>query len=318
MESPITVLWGNIVHAFENADEFSIEMHRKATGSGRLSKSIAYDNRKNKIRTPYASLETRQINLQETYLSHLWAFIYSVFVMYEEGIQKPLINNTFDGALKFDTPLLQRAKALFDWSVSLTDKYIEWDESLPNPRTHHSEQEKFFSEKVNGIFQDAVAYLMFHEFAHLTQKHDSFFLGVDMRGLSTTELAERIQIENEADQYAFDMLIKATDDEKQKWIKGLSILFVMCSALLIVPQKHNIKQRTHPDLDNRLLNILIKLDLKTEKAQFYCWYLCGFAVRFFLLKHAVEVPNGKYETAQDAFFSYLEELDNIKGSNGWL
>ncbi len=314
MESPITVLWGNIVHAFENVDESALELHKKATKCGKLAKAIAYDNGKEKVRTPFANLKTREINLQETYLSHLWSFIYSVFVMYEEGIQKRLINNCFDGALRFETPLLQRAKLLFDWSISLTAEYSDWDEQLPNPRTHNNEREQFYAEKVNAIFQDAVAYLMFHEFAHLTQGHESFFLGVSLDGLSEEDLAERVQMENEADQYAFSMLVKDTDDEKQRWVKGLSILFVMCSALLITPRANSIKQETHPDLDNRLLNILLKLNLETEEAQFYCWYLCGFAIRFYLIKHDIQMAAGEYETAQEAFFSYLEELENVKNS----
>ncbi|MCG9767195.1 hypothetical protein L1D59_01095 [Pseudoalteromonas piscicida] len=314
MESPITVLWGNIVHAFECADESALDLHKQATKCGKLSKSIAYDNGKEKVRTPYVDLKTREINLQETYLSHLWSFIYSVFVMYEEGIQKPLINNSFDGVLRFETPLLQRAKLLFDWSISLTSEYSDWNEGLPNPRTHNNEREQFYAEKVNAIFQDAVAYFMFHEFTHLTQGHESFFPGVVFGGRSEEELAELIQMENEADQYAFSMLLKDTDDEKKRWVKGLSILFVMCSALLITPRASSIKQATHPDLDNRLLNILLKLNLETEETQFYCWYLCDFAIKFYLIKHNIEMATGKYETAQEAFFSYLDELEKVKNA----
>jgi len=316
MESPIAVLWGNIVHTFENVDDASLNMLREATESGQLSNAIAYDIGKERVRTPFADLKTREINLQESYLSHLWSFIYAVFVMYEEGIQKPLINGTFDGSLNFDTPLLKRAKLLFDWSISLTNSYSEWNENLPNPRTHSSDKEKFYAEKVNGIFQYAVAYLMFHEFAHLTQKHDSFFLGVNMSNLSEAEVAERVQIENEADQYAFNMLIKEQDDEKQRWVKGLSILLVICSALLITSTAQSVKQTSHPDLDQRMLNVLQGLNLATEESQFYCWYLCSFSIRFYLIKHNIEVAAGEYETAQETFFSYLDLLDEIKRNNG--
>ena len=319
MKSPIAVLWGKIVYTFENIDSSSLRMHIEATNSGKLSKAIAYDYGQEKVKTPYAKIKTRKIHLQETYLSHLWSFIYSVLVMYEEGIQKPLINNTFNGSLEFDSPLLQRAKMLFNWSISLTQKYSEWDESLPNPQRHNFDKEKDYAEKVNGIFQSAVAYLMFHEFAHLTQGHDSFFMGLnrnDLNEAERAERAERVQIENEADHFAFDMLIKQQDDDKQRWIKGLSILFVICSALLIVPTAQGVKQNLHPDLDQRILNILQRLNLETEESQFYCWYLCGFAIRFYLIKHSIELEVGEYETAQEAFFSYLDKLDEIKSSNG--
>ena len=315
MESPISVLWGNIVHTFENMDSASLSMHFDATRSGKLSAAIAYDNGKGKVKTPFANLDTREINLQETYLSHLWSFIYSVFVMYEEGIQKPLINNSFDGNLKFDTPLLQRAKTLFDWSISLTYKYSEWDDGLPNPRKHNSNEEKYYAEKVNGIFQSSVSYLMFHEFAHLTQGHDSFFLGVKRSELSESDIVERIQMENEADHFAFDMLIKQHDDDKQRWVKGLSILLVICSALLIVPTTQGVKQDTHPDIDQRILSVLQRLNLATEESKFYCWYLCGFAIRFYLIKHYIDLEPGEYETAQEAFFSYLDKLDEIKSDS---
>lgn len=311
-ESPITILWGNIIHSFENVDASSLEMHKRAIQSGKLSEFIVYDNGKEKVRTPYADPKTRKINLQETYLAYLWSFIYSIFVMYEVGIQAPLMNNTFNGSLEFRTPLLKRAKRLFDWAISLTNEYSEWDEKLPNPRTHNSDEEKFYAEKVNGIFQTATSYLMFHEFAHLTLNHDSFFIGKNTELLSEADLADRIQIENEADQYAFNILIKDHEDEKQRLVKGLSILFVVCSTFLIMPQIRNIKQNTHPDLDNRVHNVLQNLNLSTEKNQFYCYYLCDFAIRLFLLKHNIDVPTNEYETAQEAFFYHLELFDDIK------
>jgi len=264
---------------------------------------------------PKANLETREIHLQETYLSHLWSFIYSTFVIYEEGIQKPLINDTFDGELKFDTPLLQRAKQLFAWSISLTKNYSNWDESLPNPKSHNYEKEQFYSKKVNGIFQSAASFLMYHEFAHLTQGHDSFFLGINLKELNDEDFAEYIQIENEADQFAFNMLIKQHDSNNQKWVKGLSIILVICSAILIVPTAKGVKQKKHPDIDNRMLNILEKLDLTTEKSQFYMWHLCNFIIRLFFIKHGITIEPGEFETAQEAFMSHLDNLDEIKISN---
>lgn len=312
MKSPVNVLLGNIIHAFENIDKSSLEIHKKSTGSGLVSTKITYDNGNEKVKTPFSNPNTREINVQETYLAHLWSFIYSVFVMYEVGIQKHLINGAFDGSLKFEAPLLKRAKMLFDWSVSLTEKHSNWDESLPNPKHHHSDEEKFYSEKVNNIFQSAVAFVLFHEFAHLTQGHDSFFLGLGAANLDVAATSDRIQIENEADKFAFNMLISAHDSEEKCWVKGISILLVSCSALLIVPRAHGIKQKTHPDVDQRILNILHELNLYTDEAQFYCWYLCGFSIKLFLIKHGINTQEEIYETAKEAFFSYLDMLDKFK------
>lgn len=316
MKSPITVLWGNIVHTFENIDEASLQMHIDATSKGVLAKSIAYDDEKSKIRTPFADLESREINLQETYLSHLWAFIYAILVLYEEGIQKPLMNNTFDGNLRFDSPLLRRARELFDWSISLAEMHSDWDENLPNPRTHKNEEERFYAEKVNGLFQSAVAYLMFHEFAHLTQGHESLFLGIPTDKIDATLIAERIQIENEADQFAFNMLVKDNDTNTQRWHKGIPVILVMCSAILITKKPQGLKQKEHPDLDNRLLSVINNLNLGTEESEFYCIYLCIFAIRLYFKKHNIDMAPGDHETINEALTENLNYLDDIKSSYG--
>jgi hypothetical protein len=64
-------------------------MHFKALESKKVSPWIDYDNGNDPVKGPKANLKTRQIYLQETYLEHLWSFIYSIFVIYEEGIQEP-------------------------------------------------------------------------------------------------------------------------------------------------------------------------------------------------------------------------------------
>lgn len=48
MSSPISVLWGNIINTFEQADSSSLKMHNEATKSGNVSPEIVYDDRKEK------------------------------------------------------------------------------------------------------------------------------------------------------------------------------------------------------------------------------------------------------------------------------
>jgi hypothetical protein len=312
MKSPITVLWGNIIHAFENCDEASLRMHLNAVTSGLVNREIDYDNGPGAAIPPHADLSSRRIYLQEVYLEHLWALIYSVFVMYEEGVQKPLINNTFTGAIEFETYILRRAKALYDWSLSLSSERTPWNLSLPNPASHSNETEKGYAEKTNAIFQRAAAYVLYHEWCHLTHGHDSYYVGVNTSDLTEADYADRIQIENEADTFAFNMIVGAADDENTRWINGLSILFVKCSSLVLTASVHGIKQRSHADLDSRLHATLDKLDLKSGHSRFYCWYLGCLAIEFYLLKHGKKRTPKVYETAEECFFAYLEQLDLIK------
>ncbi|GAA0690000.1 hypothetical protein GCM10009104_15730 [Marinobacterium maritimum] len=287
-------------------------MHLKAVESGLLNREIDYDNGGEPAKGPHADLTTKKIYLQEAYLEHLWAFIYSVFVIYEEGVQKPIINNAFTGVVEFNTEILRRAKQLYDWSISLAEKKTEWDRNLPNPQSHSNDREKFYAEKVNGIFQKSVSYVLFHEFCHLTQGHESYYLGFQLCNLTEADYADRIQLENEADEFAFNMIVGSHEDEKNRWVNGLSILFVKCSSLLLTRSLQGVKQRSHPDLDTRIHTALARLDLKSEQSQFYCWYLCCLAVNFYLLKHGITRDQHTYDTAEECFFAYLNQLDSIK------
>lgn len=316
VSSPIDVLWGNIVHSFEQVNDSSLAMHLTAVESGLLSREIEYDNGADAAKGPHADLITKKIYLQETYLEHLWSFIYSIFVIYEEGVQKPLINNSFSGEIEFKTEILKRAKRLYDWSISLSEEKSEWDLELPNPQLHLDENERFYAEKTNGIFQKSVSYVLFHEFCHLTQGHESYYLGFKLCDLTEADYADRIQIENEADAFAFNMIINSNDDENARWVNGLSILFVKCSSLLLTQSLEGIKQRSHPDLDSRIHTAMTRLDLNSEQSQFYCWYLCCMAINFYLLKHNVRREQCTYDTAEECFFAYLDQLDSIKLGDG--
>lgn len=312
VSSPISVLWGNILHTFEQIDDSSLVKHLNAVHSGQLNREIDYDNGCETVKGPHADPVTKRIYLQETYLEHLWTFIYSIFVIYEEGVQKPLINQSFSGEINFDSSILRRAKDLYDWSISLSKAKTKWNTNLPTPQGNSDFMEQFYAEKVNAIFQKSVSYVLFHEFCHLTQGHESYYLGFKLCELTASDYADRIQIENEADDFAFNMIVKSDEEEKDRWVSGLSILFVKCSSLLLTTSAKAIKQRSHPDLDTRLHTALSRLDLRSTQSQFYCWYLCCLAINFYLLKHGISNKTQEYETAEECFFAYLEQLDKIK------
>ena len=314
MGSPIEVLTGNIIHAFENANPLSLNAHLNATESGLIARQIDYDNGCDKVKTTHAKKESREIYLQETYLSYLWSLIYSILVMYEEGVQKPLINNQFTGVIDSSNPLLYRARCLYEWAISLPTEYSHWDEQLPNPRNHLNDKERFYAERANGIYQDAVAYNLFHEFAHLTLGHDAYFDETPPIDMTESQKADRIQIENEADSFAFNMLIDSGAPDRERLAKGLAVIIANIGSLLVVNSPSNLSQSTHPDLDDRLHRALMSLNLEEEINQFYGWYLGCLAIRLFVIKHGLEEEPKEYETAQEAFAAHLELFDKLKGS----
>jgi hypothetical protein len=313
LTSPVEVLKENIISTFETADLDSI---RRSASSKKISGAIDYDNAQEKVKMPHAKTENRDIYLQETYLSYFWSLIYSLFVIYEEGVQKPLINNQFNGKIDQSKPLLMRARELYEWSISLLEKYSPWDERLPNPKVHNNDKEKYYAEKVNNLFQMAVSYNLFHEFAHLTLGHDSYFDGRPGYTLSESERAERIQLESDADNFAFDKLLGTLSTNESNFPVGVAIIMANVASILAVDSPSQVRQIIHPDIDERLHRVFLKLGLEQESGQFYCWYLGCLAIRLFFMKHGLAESPKEYKTAQDAFASYLQEFDLIKAGNG--
>ena len=314
--SPISVLWGNIIHTFENIDPNGLVNHKNAVEQGLVNPEIDYDMcREGKIKTPFAHLLKRNIYVQEAYLEHLWAFIYSMQVIYDVGVQLPMKNGTFNGEVLFNNPLLNRAYKLFEWSISLVDKITPWDIKLPNPKIHHNDCEKFFAEKVNALFQNSVAYILYHEYAHLTLGHDCYYLGrnkFDMESLSEEEISTFKQLEQEADLFAFDRVTDRANHGVKRLIDGLPIFMAICSSLFLLKKPTKIQQNKHPDLDLRLMNFLSELDLYEEDDRFYMYYFGCFAIIMFLRKHNIPPTPKNDNTAKDYFYNLLQDLDEIK------
>lgn len=305
MGTPITVLWGNIINRFETIQPDMLNEHYRAVKQGQISKAINYDNAKEKVKTPHSNIKSRSIYLQETYLSFLWANIYSIFVIHEEGIQKRMIEGTWNGIIQYEASLLQRAKKLFLWSTSLVDEFSDWDTTLPNPSIYTNDEENFFVEKVNGIFQDAVTFLMFHEYAHLTLGHDKYF-NEKTKKEDNTVASLFIELEKDADDIALDIV------GKEQISSIVAVVFVITSSLLIEPTQNQTLQIKHPTTDNRLFNIFQKLQFTTKENEFYIKYLSTLYLQMYLIKQKVvdiSVLSSAFDTVDDMLSFYLEKLD---------
>ena len=310
------MLFGNIVSRFEKIQPDILDTHYKAIESGYISTEIDYDESPHKVKTPFSNRKTRQIYLQETYLSYLWSFIYSIFVIYEEGIQKRMIERTWDGMVNYDdNPLLTRAHKLFLWSISLIDTYSPWDNKLPNPKIHANAQEQFYAEKVNGIFQDAVAFIMFHEFAHLTHGHDIYYKLEDNTQEDKEKNYNLLEIEKEADNFAFDTLMKEYDDTSKQLTSIFAIQFVLTSSFLLEPNKSQTIQYSHPTLDNRLFYFLQKINTGKVEHDFYIKHISSIGLRMYLEKYKILNTYNKineFDTVEDMINHYLETLDHFR------
>ena len=312
---PIRVLQNNVIHHFENARVDTLKKHKEWVNAGKIQPGIQWMIEKEKVSTPYANCISKKIVIQEVFLSYIWAITFSLVVIMEEAIQKKMISGQWNGVVNFDTPLLQQAEKLFNWALSLTDKYSDWDKNMPNPETQNTDEKKFYSGKVNGIFLDIIVYILFHECCHLVNDHCEFIKKVGNKNLSQLTEMEKENykaLENEADLFAIESLIAPTDLDKHKLVKGLSIVLANISLLFIVKHPKQLKSVTHPDIDTRLHNSLEYLgdDLPSFD---YVWYLACFACRIFFGFHHIPITLEPANDSLELFYRYLSVFDEIKG-----
>lgn len=250
------------------------------------------------------------IRLHVAHLELLWAFVYGWTVLYEEAVQRPWMEGRYDGRILLETELTRRAAALLDWASSLRCRYSPWPADLPSPRNAQRGQERDYALKANGIFQQAVAFLLFHEVAHVRQHH---FGVVDPDDHRPDALATAVTLEREADDFAFRVLVSPHDDEDTRCLKGWAVLAPALSSLYLVNGRVGVFQRRHPHLHHRIYDLLAKLDFRDEQSRFYYKYLCATVLLVFDRAHQAsandQLTPAIFDTADDAFEAEMESID---------
>lgn len=312
MDSPILALSENVIHAFENPNGSAVPELTEAIQAGLLSDELVMDMEQARPRPPRAVKQSdapANIHVHVAHLELLWAFSYGWAVLFEEGIQRPMIDGTYQGAILLDSPLKRRAAALLDWASSLRGTYAPWPEQLPSPVHYESVEEESYALKTNGIFQQAVAFFLFHEFCHVRQRHFEFLAD----GSADVDATSRIEMEREADDFAYRALVATTDDEASKVLKAWPILAAVLSSLYLIHGPAGVYQTAHPHLHHRVYDTLAKLDFAPGgKARDYYHYLCATVLLLVSAsedREAGRISPQVFDTADDALQAELEALD---------
>jgi len=311
---PIRVLQFNILNKFTNEGLANIPTFKESIEKGLVSAGLKYHIEEEQLKSPFADCNSKQINIQEVFLTFMWGLSYSLFVILEKAVQERITKPEWKGEIIFDIELLSKANQLLDWSLTLNVFYSDWDSGLPNPEKPNTEDEKFYVEKINGIFENSTAYILFHEYAHLALNHCDFVKSIRNKKISELtgdEIQEYKEIEIEADNFAFDTLISGTENETEKFHKGVAIILAHCSMLFMVKTPKSVKQRVHPDTDKRLEDAITKLNLQDPLSEDYIWTLgCLACMKFFNIHNIL--LNLTPKDPKPLFKDYMNEFEKIK------
>lgn len=289
---PIRVLQYNIIRNIENHKTNRLEELKKMVLDNKILPGIKYKINNEKLKPIHVDPIKKQIVVEEQFLAFLWSFIYSTFVINEEGIQIPTIHNggVFSGNIDTSRQITKRAFQLFNWCVKLPVGFNFWPLHLPNPEILHSAEEQFYCEKVNGIFQDTVTYLINHEIAHLLNNHWEVLEEIKLKDNKDRTLDEKLfyqQVEGEADVYARETMVDLSVSDDEKLLKGISIIYANLASFFLLDHPKNLEDQLHPDLDIRLSNTLDYLCFQDAKNRDYSFML-GFMVLHYFFHHHKE------------------------------
>ncbi len=320
MPSPVECLQYNIIDAFENPNGSAVDELRATVSRGLISPDLDLHLDLGPPRGPHVTKVEGQpasIVLHISHLELLWAFIYGWIILYEEAVQRPMLDNQFDGRILLRNDLISRAAELLEWASGIRNNYTPWPEGLPSPQHSESDAERDYALKANGIFQHAAAFLLYHEYGHVRQGHLD---AVDPAQERAHRLATAVEMEREADDFAYRVLVGNHDSEDIRKLKAWAVLAPALSSLYLVDGRAGLQQRRHPHLHHRIADLLAKLDFQDEAIRFYYQYLCAIVLRTF--DKAYAAGNGAtltarvFETADDAFNAEMDELDEFLGSQG--
>jgi hypothetical protein len=282
---PIRVLQFNIPAQFENTNPDFISLTLDTVATKGLQLGIAYVMNEDAIlakvnghlQTPFVDGKGK-IHVHESFLSYVWCVSFSLWVLYDEAVAKPS-QNKFLGYEKniINNNLIEQTQQLFDYGLSIIRSFSKWNRSeLPNPELYPDEME-FYVGRANGIFVNAVNFILCHEFAHVEREH------ITQIKMGSNTHSHILMFEKEADKRAIELMLDGAT-EQNRYTRQLGILVGLCCLLFF--KKETTGAPTHPDVDDRIHGYLTALNLDSESP---LWGVAAMAIRLWDRKFSVDL-----------------------------
>lgn len=293
---PVRVLSRNIIEWIEKISPELFEDLSNEIKYNNLKPGIVYHIDKSAINDVAYLDKNRAIHLHENFNAYLWCISYSLFVLYEETIHQPLLSGTFTGKIDLNNKVISEAVNLFEYAMSLRNHYGVWDQKLPNPEIYDPNEPNYIG-KTNGFYVSAMAFIISHEVAHSYYQHITY-------DPNNSEQAKAEEID--ADNYAIDHFKAASDSIPYSTLKFGAVIG-LCSLLFL--RKDFNGGDSHPNLDQRLTNLLERLDLEDEDNP---WGVVSLAMSLWARYYKIDIELPPVvETYKEVFYHMVHEL-NIK------
>lgn len=247
---PVRVLKYSLLDAFEKADKSFRQESLNAILYDGLNPVIGYDIRRRPAESPYINPDS-QIVVNEPYFAFLWCLCYLLIVLYDDFYSQVNSDDTINfKIIDTNNPEVIQAISLFNYGVSLFYNWSEWDKDLPNPESFDDNNWKI--ERANGLYINAVKFVLAHEYAHHALSHE-----LNEANLVSKESELLINEELMADRYSIQLLrtgaLESNQDDLSNSIKIGTLIGV---GSILFPHTETSGGENHPDCIDRINNAL--------------------------------------------------------------
>ena len=246
---------------------------------------------------------TKGIELYENYNQFLWSCAYSLIVIYDKAIFEPTKKGEYKGLLDRNIEHVSDAMDLFKNALLLFKEYkSSIFFKLPNPESY-IQSEKYYIERANQVFSSAMVFILLHEFGHKYYGHLEVF----------TDDNKSIKDEFAADEFAFERISKNFIKNK---VTSHRLGIVVAIVSLIFTDNTLKGGNRHPDPDNRLKNLMEKMELGDEDN---IWGVASLAFDLWATINSTSLSKARiFKNTREMFYAKLNDVNIVKGSGNNL
>jgi len=313
---PIETLYDLLIKTFENTSEITNTRLREYQDS-QLSRYIKIET--GDYSTPYSDHDTKEIVLNKRFLCLMWCLNYIILEITQNKSRTAInITDTYV-IMDSEDEEIKELDYLFNWAFALKNPVVsdEWPDNLPNPTLT-----SYNIRAANIIFMDAISYIMFHEVAHIVNGHWESYKEISLKykkgeALDKQEKALCIQLEQEADTFAFDCMVSSNDDEVKRYHKQLGIIMAGLSSMFALKAKTRLTSLTHPSIHVRIFNFRARTSF-SEGDEFRLNRVMNVGLSMFCRLQGIDYEDQHFESFDallDYFFNLLDAVGDQELKN---
>ena len=268
---PVRVLSYNVIDWFENISPDFLEMAKCEIDIDGLQNAIGYSILEAPIKEVPHIDTNHKIQIYENFNQYLWSICYALYVIHQNVLEIPIQVAQANYSAYHNASNASLAIQVLDAGLDLLENFdANQFYNLPNPE-RYAPQISQYIEKTNGLYCAGMGFILTHEFAH------QFYGHLMPRPRISDEVYKKEEFF--ADEFALDQM-RASFTGKNGTTNKVGLIAALASMIFLDSSLKGGSE--HPDPDDRLINLLDKMDLAEKDG---IWGLTGLVYYLWIIHY---------------------------------